>query len=98
MSQEIYQWEGKIFEDGSFIIADGPVDDLTSCVVASRNAHPEPEVGRANARLLLAAPKLLEALQACMGHMEALERMHDYELPEAEEARQAIELAKSAPA
>ncbi len=56
-------WHVKVFDDGAFMLAAGPVDDLTSCIIATREAHPEPAEGRANARLIAAAPDLLEACE-----------------------------------
>ena len=56
-------WDVKVYDDGAYIIADGPVDDLSSCIIASRNAHPEPTTGKANARLIAAAPELLKACE-----------------------------------
>ena len=55
-------WDCKVFNNGAYIIADGPVDELSSCIIASRNEHPDPPTGRANARLIAAAPELLDAL------------------------------------
>lgn len=59
-------WQSKIFEDGAYIIADGPVDELSSCIIASRNGHPDPPTGKANAALIAAAPELLAACQYLM--------------------------------
>lgn len=71
-----------------FVKIESPGGDLVSGDVDT--STPE---GKANAKLIAAAPALLTALQSCVPHLEALERMYDYELPEVEEARAAINAA-----
>lgn len=57
-------WSLKTFDDGAFIITEGSdVDELKNCVIASRNAHNNPEESIANSELLRDAPKLIEALR-----------------------------------
>lgn len=69
--------ECKTFDDGAFIIADGPVDELSSCIIAARNASPTPELSCAYARLFTAAPKLLKLAEELVSAWEANEQAFD---------------------
>ena len=61
-------WALKVFDDGAFIITEGSdTDDLNNCVIASRNAHNNPEESKANARLMADATKMYEILQKLVG-------------------------------
>lgn len=62
--------ECKAFDNGAFIITDGPVDKLSSCIIAARNASPTPELSRAYARLFTKAPKLLAILEELVREWE----------------------------
>ena len=55
-------------------------DDWEICDFSSCST----EEGHANARLIAAAPDLLEACKDCRMHIETIERIHDHELPEGE--------------
>ena len=69
--------EYKTFGGGAFIIADGPVDKLSSCIIAARNASPTPELSCAYARLFTAAPKLLKLAEELVSAWEANEQAFD---------------------
>lgn len=72
-------WQSKIFDNGAYIIADGPIDELSSCIIASRNAHPDPPTGKANAALIADAPLLLEALRELHDFAEPSQHYRDNE-------------------
>jgi len=71
------EWEMKLFDDGDFIIAEGPVDELDSRIVAARLAYSDPEYGKQIASLLFASPDLLAACKAARNYFENMAEWSD---------------------
>ena len=77
------------FDDGAEVCAIAPVAwcSVATTVGSSGDQSIDAAEARANARLIAAAPCLLEALDGCVAEMEALDRCYATRLDEEGSAR-----------
>ena len=75
MSHTPGPWSFELYPDGGFDIETNPDDVGKYMVIASRNSHQKiKQEMHANARLIAAAPELLEAAEKALHYM----RLHKY--------------------
>lgn len=84
------EWTGEVFEDGAFVIQ-GP----DGAVLCQRNSWPTRAAeSRSNGSLMMAAPKMLEALKQALTHIEVDETTHGRNFAAGNVVRAAIRKAQ----